>query len=269
MLETEKMFRTRKTDAMSVREKEKPVCAGMPGAAPGRRPNPARAPGDVERLAALGRLVGPLVRELRHPLGNLQAAADMLGEGVGPDDPSSGFVRLVHRETDRLQQTIEDLAMLTAPRQPAACSVDIVPMLCDILSCVERPAARQGIRIVTDCPDETLYVKADPDALRAVLARLPMQAIEAMPYGGTLTVGAETASGLARPFARVRFADTGPAVPERTLARMFEPFLVAEGRRPGMTLALCKATVESMDGRVFVRAGDAGGLTVELQLPLP
>ena len=259
----------RETDAMSLRDKKKPIGADMPGTALGRRPNPARSAGDVERLAALGRLVGPLIRELRHPVGNLQAAADMLGEGVGPDDPSSGFVRLVHRETDRLQQTIEDLAMLAAPPRPVARSVDLISMLRDALSAVEQAAARQGIRIAMDCPAETLYVKADPDVLRAALMRLPLQAMEAMPYGGTLTVGAEAVADPVRSFARVRFADTGPAVPEGTLARMFEPFLVAGGRRPGMALALCKAVVERMDGRAFVRRGGKDGLTVELQLPLP
>lgn len=259
----------RKTDTMSLRDMHKTIGAAIPGTGAGWKPNAAPAPGDLERLAALGRLVGPLVRELRHPVGNLQAAADMLGEGVGPDDPSSGFVRLVHRETDRLQQTIEDLAMLSAPPRPSARSVDLVPMLRDALSGVEQSAARQGIRIALNCPVATLYVKADPDVLRAVLTRLPLQAIEAMPYGGTLTVGAEPVADPVRPFVRARFADAGPVVPERTLPRMFEPFLVVEGRRTGMALALCKTAVEGMDGRVFVRAGDDGGLTVELQLPLP
>jgi len=254
---------------MSFREIDKPTDPDLNELVLGRAPNRARGRDELERLAALGRLVCPLVRELRHPVGNLQAAADMLGEGVGPDDPASGFVRLVHRETDRLQQTVEDLATLAAPPEPDACSVDLIPMLRDAVSGVEQSAACQGIRIVMNCRPETLYVKADPAVLRVVLTRLPLQAVEAMPYGGTLTVTAESVADPVRHFARARFADTGPAVPERTLARMFEPFLVTEGRRPGMTLALCKAAVERMDGRVFVCAGEAGGLTVELQLPLP
>ncbi len=224
---------------------------------------------DRDNLLRLGRLVEPLIKEIRAPLGNLVAATDMLSESLKPDDPVSGFARLMRRESERIRQMLAELATLAFPPEASARAVDLSGLVADILDAARSDAGRQGIALDAILPDEPLYVWVDPDMLRSALGTLPGHAVDAMPYGGRLTVSAERVEEDGETHARVRFSDTGPDVPPEQMARLFEPFFIAEGRRPGLALAMCRVVVERMGGNVTTRSGAGGGLTIEIRLPLP
>lgn len=244
----------------------------QPSADEDRTASPASTgagPAKLNELARLGRLVGPLIKEIRAPLGNLMAASEMLSEGAAENDPTSGFIRLMYRESERIQRTVSDLAILAAPPPLEPRAVDVVPLLEDVLREVEPAAAEQGIRLHEELPSGALYVWADPDGLRTALRKLPEHAVDSMPYGGTLSVSVGRTAGLLRRWVRVVLSDTGPGVPADGIAKMFEPFIMTEGRRPGMSLALCRMLVEQMGGRAAVRSNGEQGLTVEVLLPVP
>jgi len=147
---------------------------------------PCAAEAERNDLTQLGRLVEPFVKEIRSPLGNLIAAAEILSEATGSDDPSSGFIRLVYQESERIQKTISDLTTLALPPEIKPRAIDLIPLLDDVLRTIESAATRQGIRLCAEFPPHSLYVWADPDALRAALDKFPQHAVDSMPFGGTL-----------------------------------------------------------------------------------
>ena len=252
--------------------------ASHPAQNGGKLPTPNRRLGSVgargegtplESLDRLGRLVAPVVKEIRNPLSVLLAASEMLIEEMGSKDPSSGFARLISEETSRVQETISDLAVLAEPRAFNPCAMDLLPLLEEIVTQGRSEIERHGVHVLTVCPETPIYVRVDRDALRLAFEKLLRQAIEAMPYGGTLSVHADLVNDGANQVARVVFSDEGPQVSVEAIPRIFEPFLILPGRRPGMSLALCRMIVERLGGRVAAWSGGEAGLAIEVRLPLP
>ena len=249
-----------------------PVQNGEKLPTPHRRLGSVGARGDgtpLESLDRLGRLVAPVVKEIRNPLSVLLAASEMLIEEMGSKDPSAGFARLISEETSRMQETISDLAVLAEPRTLNPCAMDLLPLLEEIVAQGRSETKRHGARVLKVCPETPIYVRADRDALRLAFQKLLHQAIEAMPYGGTLTISADLVNDGANQVGRVVFSDEGPQVSVDDIPKVFEPFLILPGRRPGMSLALCRMIVERLGGRVAAWSGGEAGLAIETRLPLP
>jgi len=233
------------------------------------RADAVTAPRSTRDLAAVGRLIGPMIKEIRAPLGNLLAATEMLHEGMPEDDPAGGFVRLMVRESERIDEIVKDISAMVSPADIHSAAVDAVRLMNDVFSAVEPMATRQCIGTHSNVAAASLCVWADADALRTAFDKITRYMMECMPFGGTLSAWATSVETPDTRHACIGFSDTGPTVPDTLLNRIFEPFVVIKGRRSGMGLAISRMTIEQMGGEIMARNNGERGLTLEMQLPLP
>ena len=257
-------------------DKEMPMNSyAMSTSAPVKRRTPDRrthvaniATGEEEHLTRVGRLVPPVVREARNPVSTLLAASELLDERMAADDPNRGFVRLIRKETVRVHEALSDFSALAEPMSLHPRTIELPRLVDEAIDSHRLHAKRRGVRITHSRSEASLCIWADRPALRLALAKLLKNAIEVMPYGGTLEVATGQVHDTPGPVAQVLVTDDGPCMPPELFARLFEPFVVSPGRRPGMSLALCRMIVERLGGRMSAWNNGEAGLAVEVRLPL-
>ena len=216
-----------------------------------------------ERLAVLGQLAGGIGHELRNPLGAIKNAAyflNMVLEDPEPDVKES--LEILEKEVATSEMIIGSLLDFARPKPPMRRKVDINEVVREALSRITAPEIVE----VTSQLDRTLSViLADPVQLGQVFRNLILNAIQAMPEGGQLTVK----SKLAGPeWVAVSFADTGVGIPEKNMGKLFEPLFTTKAKGIGLGLAVSKAFVEAHGGSIEVQSEAGKGSTLSVKLPI-
>jgi len=216
-----------------------------------------------ERLAVLGKLAGGVGHELRNPLGAISNAAyflNMVLEQPGPEVKET--LQLLQQGVARSERIVSSLLGLARPTPPVRQKVRIEEVVGAALSRIEVP---EGVEVVCRLDEELPAILADPDQLEHVFANLIENAIQAMPEGGRLTVGA-AAEGL--DWVVVSLADTGVGIPAEHLEEIFEGLFTTKTRGIGLGLAIVETLVEAYGGTVAVESELGKGSTFTVRLPL-
>lgn len=219
-----------------------------------------------ERLAAIGRLVAMVVHDLRTPLSLVRSAAsELLREGEADRETREELAREVISEVERMQRMCQELLEATRAGEGRAHlheeSIDEVAE--SALAPIVEDASRCGIVVMTDLTSG-VRVSLDEDRLRRALQNLFVNALEAMPEGGTLRV-----TSLAEPDAvTLCVADTGVGIPAEIVDSVFDPFVtVGKARGTGLGLAIVKKVVEDHGGSITVDKPEGGGTAFRLRFP--
>lgn len=206
-------------------------------------------------------LFNSVEKELRTPMATLIAASDMLASQLDPQHPARGYARLIRSESDRLRDTLNDLALLALPLEFTARPMLIAPVISSLAGGFRLAAEHAGVRWAVEVPSN-LSACADPDALRVALGRVARFCLESMSHGGSLLIRGKSDHDMTI----LSVSDSGPSVPVTLLNQAFNPYVTLAERRPGMALALLRRVVEHLGGGVAVWNNPEGGITIEARL---
>ena len=159
---------------------------------------------------------------------------------------------------------VNDLLHFTSDRDPQVSLVPLRKLAADIEESLAPQLAAQKIRFeLKISPQQARW--ADREMLRLAMLNLVLNALDAMPSGGTLSVGTtETADGL-----DLYVADSGPGLPAAVLPRVFEPFFTTKQTGTGLGLAIVSRIAEAHGGSVTAGNADRGGAVFTLSFPSP
>jgi len=218
----------------------------------------------ADRLASLGRFSANIAHEIRNPLASMTGAIEALtGEsGLGHDERDK-LTQIVLRESDRLNGILGDFLAYARPSPLALQRVDVAAMLEEVLVLLEHRPLPVDVKLVRAFAGP-LWAEVDANALRQAIWNLCLNALDAMPGGGALTVGAMTAGSTLE----LSVADTGDGIAIAELGHIFEPFFSTKPEGSGLGLALVDRVVRDHAGDVDVRTHPGIGTTVTLTLPL-
>jgi signal transduction histidine kinase len=224
-----------------------------------------------ERLAALGRLASGVAHEIRTPLTSLKLFLQSVQEDITISPEQSEDYKIGMRQVARIEKTIDHFLDFARPQEPVLGDLDFVKLVDDVLEVIRPRANQQEVEIQECIAPELPKVEGDVRQLGEVLVNLLVNALDAMPDGGRLTisVAAETAEAGSTDPARVRIdvSDTGPGIQEKDLDRLFEPFFTTKAAGSGLGLAIIRGTVERHAG--FVRVSTQPGLGTTFSVLLP
>jgi signal transduction histidine kinase len=225
-------------------------------------------------MLAVGRFAAQLSHEIRNPLTsvklNLQSLQRDVAAGRIPEDASQP-IAICLQEIKRLDRVSRGVLSLGRERRPEAvrCSVHrCLTQASDTMGAqlnAQRVTARTALEATADT------VNGDPQHLTAVFVNLLLNAAEAMPDGGTISiVSANEPAGLEVPaVVRVTVADSGPGIAPELRERIFDPFFSTKPAGTGFGLALALRTVEEHGGRLRLEPPPQGGGAVfVVELPL-
>jgi signal transduction histidine kinase len=216
------------------------------------------------RLAALGEAVAKINHDLRNMLTSAQIASDRLAE-IGDPKVAQALPRL-ERALDRAV-TLATNVLAYGKSAEAAPDARAVPLRTALDAAAEdADLARESVELVVEAP-EAAVVHADPDQLHRILMNLMRNARQAMagqdrPARITVTLARDEAAAV------LRFADTGPGLPERALANLFQPFAgSARNGGTGLGLAISRELATAHGGDLTLAGTGPDGTTFELRLP--
>lgn len=217
----------------------------------------------ADRLTALGTLSAGVAHEIRNPLGAIRGAAEILQGDYGPEDPKQEFVQILLKETDRLNLIVREFLDFARPRQPEFQEADINDILEGVLSLTSQ-ASRAGNIVVERRLDRTLRPgRFDAGLLKQAFLNILLNAIQAMPGGGILTVSTmQRDNGV-----RVAVADTGGGISPENRKRLFSPFFTTRKDGTGLGLAITFRIVQNHGGTIGVESEPGKGTTFTVVLP--
>lgn len=223
-----------------------------------------------QRLAALGVMAGGIAHELRNPLTLCSSGAQFLLE----DDVSSEFRKECAEQIkcgiERASLVIENLLRFARPQTDDTDSeleeVEVVSVVKAALEFVDNLAKLQRVRVVTESLNGPSFVHANETLLQHVFINLFINAIDAMPDGGSLAVSARRQGRQIS----VAVADTGCGIPSEEVNRIFDPFYTRSRYKKGtgLGLSICYAIVKQHRGAIEVTSTEGRGSDFVVTLPL-
>ena len=221
-----------------------------------------------EKLASVGQLLAALAHDIKNPLGVIRSSAQLVLDERQPDAAKREVAQYVIDETDRLTNRINHF--LRFARQKPPDSRPVSPRALLDAAVREWDALGKGEPITTrvQVPDGVPDVRVDADQVKEALVNVMLNAREAMPRGGTLTVSAraETAGGEPA-IVEIRIADTGAGISPEHLKQVFDPFFTTKDYGTGLGLTNVKRLVEENGGHLAVHSRPGQGTEVVLRLP--
>ncbi|PYN06001.1 MAG: hybrid sensor histidine kinase/response regulator [Candidatus Rokuibacteriota bacterium] len=205
-----------------------------------------------ERLAILGQLAGGLSHELRNPLGVVKNSAYFLRMVLPDDEPARKHLAIIEREVgtaNRIVTALLDFARVSVPtRVPSDLNTVVRARL-------DRAAVPDAVTVAATLAEDLPLVAVDPEQIGLALGNLILNALQAMPGGGALTV--ET-SWTARDVL-IGVADTGVGIAPEHLDKIFEPLFTTKARGIGLGLSVVKRLLEANGGGITVESTPGQG----------
>jgi PAS domain S-box-containing protein len=218
----------------------------------------------AERLASLGEMSASIAHEIRNPLAGISAGVEYLKSTFEPQDPRSKSVELILDELFRLDKVVRDLLVFARRPQLEFTWVNVADLLERSLSFVEAQMNSQGIVLGKEFGQDIPWIRADELQLGQVFLNLLLNAVQAMPHGGSLTLTVQARGEILE----IGVRDTGVGIPPEHLKRIFDPFFSTRREGSGLGLAICQRTIEEHQGRILVRSVLGRGTEFTVVLPV-
>ena len=220
----------------------------------------------ADRLAAIGELSAGIAHELRNPLASISGSIEMLSNDLELSGEHQHLMKLITRESDRLDRIISDFLEFARLRPPRKRMISVTACLKEVLALLKHNTDKsRAVDINLQCRASEVYVSVDDEQIRQVFTSLAINSCEAMRDGGQLRIVA----GQEEPgWIRVAFHDEGPGVDDENVDRLFEPFFTTKDEGTGLGLAIAHRIILAHGGTIEFKNKDDGGAEFTVVLPV-
>ena len=209
------------------------------------------------RLVSLGEITASMAHEFNNPLGIVMGFTQDLLSETDPSSPSYRSLKIIDEETKRCEKIIRDLLQFARPRATEVSPTDVRQLVEKTINLLANHLYKQKIEAISEIENNLPSISADPQQMEQVLVNLCLNAIEAMPDGGKLTVAAkaEPPTDGGSSTVAITVADTGFGIEEKDLPKIFQPFFTAKKKRGlGLGLPICDRIIKNHGGRIKVES---------------
>jgi signal transduction histidine kinase len=220
----------------------------------------------ADRLATIGQLAAGVAHELNEPLGNILGFAQLIKRNPHMDEQAVKDSERIINASLYMREVIKKLMLFARQTPPRKTRVDLNRLIEEGLSFFETRCAKADIRVERSLQANLPKIIADPGQLNQVLVNLVVNAIQAMPHGGTLTVSTRTDDHTVSLVVR----DTGIGMATEVLKRIFEPFFTTKdvNEGTGLGLSVAHGIVTAHKGTIQVKSRPNQGACFTVRLPL-
>jgi signal transduction histidine kinase len=217
----------------------------------------------AERLALLGRMVTGLAHEIHNPLAAIRMHAQLIESAHNGDLASTANASLpvLLGEASKIEGLVQQWMFLARPQPPQTAPADLGEIVAGVVRSLAPQAAHAGVSVVADVP-AGLRAKVDSRRLAQAIGNITLNAIQAMPGGGSVTIRGEHAAGV-----RLVFRDTGGGFSQRALTHHADLFYSEKEGGMGIGLSVTAEILKAHRGALVVANAPDGGAVVTLQLP--
>jgi signal transduction histidine kinase len=225
----------------------------------------------AEQVVVLGELAGGLAHEMKNPIAGIKGSMEVLSGNPSLSAEAKDILLKVIEQIERIERLLKNLLNFAQPPKPQFLYVDVNDVSDTTITLAEKHPlflsnTSRKITIVKSFDPRLPKTMADPFQLQQVFMNLLLNAADAMPNGGTLTV--KTLHEAASPFLRVTITDTGSGIDKSVIQKIFLPFFTTKPKGTGLGLAITKRLVEQHGGNIRVANNPDGGASFTIDLPI-
>lgn len=222
----------------------------------------------ADRLKTVGTLASGIAHELGTPLNVVRGHAQMIDEDSRADRDLRDNARVIIRQTERMAAIIRQVLNFGRRSSPSGAVSHVSEIALQSLRLVEPLARKHDVTTELHHPDRPTIARIGAEQLQQVLTNLMMNAIQAMPNGGTLTVDVAADAELGQ--GSITVQDEGVGIPSEELERIFEPFVTTKhvGEGTGLGLSVAHGIVKDHGGHIDVVSAPGQGSRFTVRLPL-
>jgi signal transduction histidine kinase len=223
------------------------------------------------RFVAMGEMVGRIAHEIRNPLGSIELFASMLRRDLQDSPSSLTYAEQISQAVHGLDRLLSNLLIYTQPERSARGWQTVETLVLDALTLAAHAITKTPVDIRLDLDPRIPAIWCNEGQFKQVVLNLILNAIQAMPAGGILTlklVKAEDQS-LDGPAICLTITDNGPGIDPAHRSRIFDPFFTTKDEGTGLGLAIVHAIIDAHHGRIDVESRLGEGTTFTILLPHP
>ncbi|MBX7245252.1 MAG: HAMP domain-containing protein [Candidatus Sumerlaeaceae bacterium] len=222
----------------------------------------------TDRLAALGTFAAGMAHEIRNPLGSIKGITQLLAEDVKNNPEALEYSRIIIKEVNRLDALVQEVQEFSQPSTEPYRMLDLNHVVRDTVMLARNNSKanlREGVEL-RESYAELPKASAAPDKIRQALLNILMNAIQATPDGGTITVETYCLRDETLPI-HIAVTNTGSSIPEKTQVKIFEPFYTTKDSGTGLGLSISYQIIRHHGGDIMVESGESG-VTFTIKLPI-
>jgi signal transduction histidine kinase len=223
-----------------------------------------------EKMAALGQLSAGIAHEIRNPLTSIKIFIQSLEKEIDLDENQEEDFRIIMKEIDRINENITRFLNFARPEEPLFQAINTSALLKNTVNLLAAKLRTSGIHLDISLPDDHPPVEGDPKQLAQVFLNLLLNAVEAMPQGGTLTISSAVKLNPdnQKEFLQLTIKDTGHGIPEKDRPYLFDPFFTTKTGGTGLGLSIVYSIIQKHHGRIEVESELGEGSSFILSLPI-
>ncbi|MDY6987098.1 MAG: ATP-binding protein [Thermodesulfobacteriota bacterium] len=217
----------------------------------------------AEHLASLGEMVAAVSHEVRTPLGIISSTAELLKRKLNRADSQDQLADVIVQEANRLNGIVTDFLNFARPATPNLIPCDVASVLNKNLSFLAPEINSHGYKVEKRFSDQVPEIQADPGMLYRAFLNILVNAMQAMPKGGTIDIDLDNRDDTVA----IVFSDGGKGISAEVLDKIWDPFFTTRDKGSGLGLAIVRKIVEGHGGGVHIENGKDRGARVTVTLP--
>ena len=227
----------------------------------------------AEKLTAMGEMAANIAHEIRNPLGSIELFASLLARD-SEDEKNRDRASLIIHSVKDMDAKISNLLLFTKRQRPVMKMVNVHDVLREILAFSKQIIDQEEIVLMVDYDDADPFMEADAEMLKHLFLNLILNAMQAMPEGGELSIQTRISASDGRrtpagpPHVEITVGDTGVGIPYQYARKIFDPFFTTKERGSGLGLSIVHNIVDIHGGSIHVRENTKGGSLFTIMLPL-
>jgi signal transduction histidine kinase len=223
----------------------------------------------ADRLASLGTLTAGLAHEIRNPLVSIKTFTQLLPQRLEDEEFRNHFLNIAVGEVDRISSLVTELLDFARPSDPKLELEDINSILDGMILLVSTESKKKLIQLVKNYDKKLPPINIDKEQIKQVFLNILLNAIEATPENGTITVRTRHfVKPGGRPYLQIEFTDTGSGIPSEKLEEIFNPFFTTKRTGSGLGLSISNQIVQDHQGYIEVESELGKGASFFINLPL-
>ena len=221
------------------------------------------------RLEAMGQMVGSIAHEIRNPLGSVELFASMLRKDLRDQPQLRSYAEHISMAVQSMDQLLSNLLVYTRPDCSRLRWHDTEVLIREVLTLASHAIPPDTVDVRCEVHQLVPKLWCDGPKMKQVLLNLVLNAVQAMPKGGTLTLTACPSPPEIQemPAVHITVSDTGTGIPAELQSRVFDPFFTTKDQGTGLGLAIVHALVEAHHGRIDVESRPGHGTSFVITLP--
>lgn len=220
-----------------------------------------------EKLASIGRLASGIAHELNNPLTGILAYSSMMLEGM-KDTQYAEDIKIIIDETIRCRDIVRGLLDFSRETHPELRPANLNHLITETLSILEKTHSLSNVVVEKILDDKIPAAGMDTNQMKSVINNLVLNAVDAMPFGGTIKIRTGIDKKAGKIFMEVE--DNGSGIKKENIGLIFDPFFTSKdmGKGTGLGLFVTYNTVERHGGAIKVQSEEGVGTTFTVELPI-